>query len=250
MKTLLCVSLFLLLATGAPAQRRGGGFSGGRGSAGHSISRGGGHYGGSYSGGSRYGGGYSSGSHYSRGYAGGRIGGGYIGGRVGSSWHSGYRGYSGWSDWGYRSYGYWPYGWGVSLGYWPSYYGFGYGWGWDDPVYYDAYPVVSPRVTVVYPDPAPVPRSTVTVVNRVEPGVRQYDQWGQEIGAPPPAVSHIYLIAFRDGVIRAAVSYRVDGATLHYTLEGNQERSAPLDTVDRERSLQLNRERRVPFRLP
>lgn len=243
MKTCLYVSLFLLLATGAPAQRRGGGgHSGGRVAIGNSGYRGGGGvslrggYGGSYGG-------------YRGSYGGYR---GSYGGYRGS--YGGYSGSYGWGGWGYRS----------SYGYWPSYYGYGYGYGlgvgygwsgWDYPGYYDAYPVYSPRVTVVYANPAPAPRTTVYVSNRVAPGVRQYDEWGQEIGAAtapvaaPLAARPIYLIAFRDGVIRAVVSYRVEGSTLRYVLEGKDEHSAPLDSIDRELSLQLNRERRVNFRL-
>jgi hypothetical protein len=60
----------------------------------------------------------------------------------------------------------------------------------------------------------------------------------------------LYLVAFRDGVIRAATAYSVEGETLRYVTDQNEQHSAPLSTVDKERSEQLNRERRVEFRLP
>jgi hypothetical protein len=42
----------------------------------------------------------------------------------------------------------------------------------------------------------------------------------------------------------------VDGKTLNYMTLDYEQKQAPLDTVDRALSLQLNRERRVPFSLP
>ena len=80
----------------------------------------------------------------------------------------------------------------------------------------------------------------------------EYDQYGQEVrGAGGSAASSpIYLIAMRDHVIRAAASYWVDGQTLHYVTLQHEERQAPLDSVDRGLSMQLNRERRVQFQLP
>jgi hypothetical protein len=71
--------------------------------------------------------------------------------------------------------------------------------------------------------------------------------------AGPPAQNasrNIYLIAFKDHVIRAVLDYSVEGTTLSYlTLQGTRAQ-APLDSVDREFSEQLNRERNVEFRLP
>ena len=50
--------------------------------------------------------------------------------------------------------------------------------------------------------------------------------------------------------IRAAAAYWVTGQTLHYVTLEHEERQVPLDTVDRQFSAQLNRERRVQFQLP
>jgi len=153
---------------------------------------------------------------------------------------------------------YWPYyglGFGLGAGYWPGFYDYGYG-GYP----YSAYPYdygyasyqTSPNVTVVYPTQSTQSTASVpTYVDRARPVTREYDQFGQEI-RPPAAVagSPVYLIAFNDHVIRAAVSYFVDGRTLHYVTLEREERQVPLDTVDRALSLQLNRERQVPFQLP
>jgi len=83
-----------------------------------------------------------------------------------------------------------------------------------------------------------------------------YDQYGQEIRPQQqPAQqsitgsSSIYLIAFRNGEIRAAVAYWVNGTTLHYVLLDHAERTAPVDTVDRDLSFRLNQERHVTFSL-
>ena len=87
----------------------------------------------------------------------------------------------------------------------------------------------------------------------VQPVMRNYDQYGQETQAPGPAESNgspIYLIAGKDQTIHAAASYWVDGRTLHYVTLQHEEKQAPLDSVDRGLSMQLNRERRVPFQLP
>jgi hypothetical protein len=144
--------------------------------------------------------------------------------------------------------------------------GLGYGSGFYDEPYYDPYYYgpngyagsnggyasyqTSPNVTVIYPQqqmaaaPEPPPE-------RARPVTHEYDQYGQEVrpGAPG-AASPVYLLAFTDHVIRAAAAYWVDGKTLHYVTLQHEEKQAPLDTVDRALSVQLNRERQVPFQLP
>jgi hypothetical protein len=144
------------------------------------------------------------------------------------------------------------------VGYWPysydsyPYYDSGYA-NYDYPAYQ-----TSPNVTVVYPNQAQSSGTNV-YVDRANPVMREYDQYGQEThrsGSEPGssssavAASPIYLIAFQDHTIRAAGSYWVDGRTLHYVTLQHEERLAPLDTVDRSLSMQLNRERRVQFTLP
>jgi hypothetical protein len=248
-----------LLAAGAWAQHGGGGHGGG---GGHAIGGGGGGF---------HGG--SSGIASSRGFSsGGGIGVGVgIGGYRGGVGYGGV-GYRGGYGYGYRGYGgfgfgfglgYYPYGYGYWPGYYGGYYDYGYPYGYYDSSYY-SYPAPvaeynpSPNVTVVYAQPSQPTYSGYYGA----PAQGGYDQYGQPIGpapraaAPPPAPasaptgSPIYLIAFKDHSIQAAASYFVTGATLHYVTLEHQEKQAPLDSVDRALSGQLNRERRVAFALP
>jgi hypothetical protein len=200
------------------------------------------------------GGGFSGG-----GFRGGSVGGGFRGGfggvsgfRGGFGGYGGFRGgfYGGYYGYPYLGYGYgYGYGW---PGYWDSgYYGYpyGYGYGYSSPAYY-SYPsyTTSPGVMVVNPAPvAPVYQERAT------PVTREYDQYGQEIsrtGGGGAAASPIYLVAFKDNTINAAAAYWVDGRTLHYVTLQHEEKQAPLDTVDRDLSMQLNRERHVQLQLP
>src|SRR5690242_15145730 len=252
MKLLWQVSLCCLLAAGTAMPQRGGGGGG---------MRGGGGGGGAYGGGMRGGfGGGNGGGFQNGGYTGARGGvnggGNFIGnfngsvGRVGGfGFRNGFRDFD--DRFGNRGFyggfyggGFWPYA-GYSSMYWPSYAWSSYFPGYDYNPYdygYAAYQP-SPNVTVVYP-PQPVQPLSV---ERARPVTREYDQYGQEIR---PAGSPLYLIAFTDHTIRAAISYRIDGNTLHYTTAEREEKEAPLNTVDRTLSMQLNRERQVPFQLP
>lgn len=218
MKRLVPVSLCCLLAGSTLMAQRGGGSARGAAFVGGGI-RGG--FGGGFRGGLGFRGGFQNGFGFNRGFRG--FGFGFYG--------------------GYWPYYYYPYlGWGYAA-YWPDY---GY------PSYYSDYGAydygyagyagyrTAPNVTVIYPpqtatQPLPAPGPLV---------VREYDQYGQ------PAQPPLYLVAFKDHTIRAASSYRVDGMTLHYVTPQGEEQSVPLDTVDRDLSLRLNRERRVPFQLP
>ncbi len=157
--------------------------------------------------------------------------------------------YGGWGGWG------WGLGWGVGNygcpysypcssyvtypyvgGYWPGYS--------DVPmISYTSPAPAQSGVTVVYPGQA--------FVERAHPVTHEYDASGREI--LPQASSNaspIYLFAFGDQTIRAASSYRVEGQTLHYVTIHHEEKQAPFDSLDRELTLQLNRERNVSIRLP
>ena len=224
MKLVLRIALCCSLAAGAGlAQRRaGGGFSSG-GSRGGGIARGGG------------GGGFNG-------------GGGFRGGGIGIGRSSGFRG-------GYGGYGgyYSPYfysGYGLGYGYSPWYSDYGYN---SYPDY--SYPVYqsSPNVTVVYAPPAPAPAPSTVYVERPNPATREYDQYGQQTNRPTSSADSaapVYLIAFRDHSIRAAAAYWAEGGTLHYVTLEHEQKQAPLNTVDRDLSGQLNRERRIAFSLP
>jgi hypothetical protein len=196
------------------------------------------------------------------GIRGGGIGGGFrSGGVVSGGLRGGYGGFRGGYGYGYRGgfigYGYYGYPW-YGLGY--SYDPYSYGYGYSPyvstyPSY--SYPVYeynpSPNVTVVYAAPQPpAPAYSGTYSGSVpQPATQTYDQYGQQVRpAATAGSSPIYLIATKDQAIRAAASYWVDGRTLHYVTLQHEEKQLPLDTVDRDLSLQLNRERRVQFQLP
>ncbi|MBI3470126.1 MAG: hypothetical protein HY013_02065 [Candidatus Solibacter usitatus] len=232
------VALCCFLAAGAYAQRRGGGgggFRGGSGSGGHAGFRGGfssgGHVG--FRGGAGYGGGV--------GYRGGG-GFGYSGYRshfYGSRFYGGF-GYYGGSF--YRPYYYGSY-------FYPSFYYSPYDY---SPYYYDPYYYAPPET--VYYQPYSYERAPAVVVNQgwrsvnERPAVQEYVR-----ESAPPRESNeevIYLIAMKDHVIRPAIAYWVDGATLHYVDREHRQREIPLDQIDRRFSEQINRDRRVTFRLP
>lgn len=262
MRLLWQVSLCCLLAgSSAVAQRGGGGgMRGGGGGYGGGMGAGtGGGFGGGNMGGFR-GGGFT-------GSRGGFIGGGGFNGgrnfngnpgRFGAfGFRNGFRdfdfddrfnrGFSGafFGGFGYGGFGL-PYA-GYSSVYWPSYTWSSYYPGYDYPYPYSsgyASYQSSPNVTVIYPPQAAVQPLSL---ERARPVTREYDQYGQEVR---PSGSPLYLIAFTDHTIRAAISYRVDGSTLHYTTAEREDKEAPLNTVDRALSMQLNRERQVPFQLP
>lgn len=215
----------------------GGGFHGGGGMGGHAAIGGGGFRGGGGFGG----GGFRGGGGFGGGFRGGF--GGYGGFNRGFGY--GYGRYGGWGGWGY------PY-WGWGLG-WPYYDYGGYPYGYDSGYGYypDGYAYNStPNVTVVYPqtaaaDPPPAYAQSGRAV------IRSYDQYGQEThtSADGATASPIYLIAMKDGVIRAASSYSVEGGTLHYVTLQHQEQTVPISSIDRTLTNQLNRERRVNLNL-
>jgi len=62
--------------------------------------------------------------------------------------------------------------------------------------------------------------------------------------------SPIYLIALKNHAIRPAMSYSVENSMLHYVDLDRAAQDVPLDQVDRPLTVELNRQRRVPFRLP
>ena len=174
-----------------------------------------------------------------------------VGYGYGNRFYGGYGGYG---------FGYGGYGFGLGFGYggYPYYYPYSY-----DPYYYGSYygapyydngyydngyydnGYYGGNVGYVpqaqYTQPAPP-----TVIN-------------QNIGAPTSAgtssgsfyrAADYYLIAFNDHTIRAALSYTVEGDQIRYTTREHEEKTAPLSSVDVRFSEQINRDRRVEFRLP
>jgi hypothetical protein len=219
----------------------GGGFRGGGGSSFH----GGG--GNSFRGGG-FGGGFS-GNSFRGGFGGNSFRGGFGGFRGG---FGGFRGFGGF----YGAY-YSPYlysGFGYGYGYAPSsfdyypYYDYPYSASYSYPAYQSNYQPAS-NVVVVYPQQS---QNQPVYVERAVPALHEYDEFGQEL-RPRAAASNespLYLIAFRSHDIQAAIAYWVDGTTVHYVTQQHEEKQAPLDSVDRELSLRLNRERRLSFSLP
>jgi hypothetical protein len=129
----------------------------------------------------------------------------------------------------------------------PSYAGYGFYnpsySGYYPDAYGDAsagYSYSGPEVVVVQspPDRYPAPPA---------PAFREYASPPQpEASYEPP----LYLIAFQDGTIRAALAYWAEGSTVHYVSMDHDQKQSPLASVDRELSERLNHERNVTFRLP
>ncbi len=77
---------------------------------------------------------------------------------------------------------------------------------------------------------------------------------------PPPAgpgqqqsfyrTPDFYLIAFTDHTIQAAIAFHVEGDQIYWTTREHVDMHAPLSSVDRSFSAQINRDRRIEFKLP
>ena len=204
--------------------RGGGGFSGGMGGGG--FRGGGGFSGGMGGGGFRGGGGFSGGMGGGGFRGGGFSGGGFRGGNFGYGTRSGF----------------------VSRGFWGGgYYGGGYlGYSNYAPTYYDPYYYNYGPSYIA----APVQAPSVVVNQNYQPETARPTM----IQAPAEGQFYrpadFYLIAFQDHTIRAALSYSVEGNEIKWVTRDHEERSAPLESVDRQFSEQINRDRRVEFRLP
>jgi hypothetical protein len=59
----------------------------------------------------------------------------------------------------------------------------------------------------------------------------------------------IYLIALKDGTLRQAIGYWTQGDTLHYVTPDSSVNHLSIGMVDRERSVELNAERKLEFDL-
>jgi hypothetical protein len=82
--------------------------------------------------------------------------------------------------------------------------------------------------------------------------VQQYQPSAQQYSAGPQQQrgETIYLIAFRDHRIIAVKAYWAESDTLNFVTREGEHRKAPLDSIDRAFSEQLNRDRHVPFQMP
>src|SRR5579864_2710806 len=137
----------------------------------------------------------------------------------------------------YFGFGYGGYPYSYPYPYDPSYYDpYAYG-----PSYYDGGYDYGSAGYVAAPAPAAPPQAP-TVIN-------QSIGTGTASGSFYRAADY-YLIAFNDHTIRAVLSYTVEGDQIRYTTREHEDRTAPLSSVDVRFSEQINRDRRVEFRLP
>jgi hypothetical protein len=153
----------------------------------------------------------------------------------------------------------------------PVFYGSGYGYGGYGYEGYGQEPQ-APNVTVVVPQqPVPqvvinnsyVPDTAKPVLREYSPGelpesnVRVYEgpskprtesaaNSGGSIMDQKPT---IYLVALKDGTIRQAIGYWVKGDVFHYVTPNSAMNHVSIDMVDRERSVELNAERKLEFDL-
>jgi hypothetical protein len=152
-----------------------------------------------------------------------------------------FRGYYGY---GFRGYYGWPYSY---PGFYAGYYGPFYGdSGHVDP-YYNSDPSYAAGDAGYYSPPPPAP--PMIVQQAPAPVVREYPPAPQA----PQAQTYedpLYLLAMRDGTIRAVLAYWAEGSAVHYVTLDHEQKQAPLSSVDRALSQRLNRERNVAFRLP
>ena len=136
----------------------------------------------------------------------------------------------------------------------PRFYGYGYGYWWPyylnswDPFWNDyptttaSYPYYDYGYSAPYYDNSYAPAPPPTIV---------YQAPAPPAPEPPKPTGPVsYLIAFKDHNIKLALAYWTDKNELRYVTMDHEIKTAPLSSIDRDLSLQLNRERRVSFALP
>jgi len=162
--------------------------------------------------------------------AGGSHGGGGVrgGGFSGGGYRGGYGHGGGYARGYYGGYRGWYGGWGFGMGY-PYYWG-GYYYPYYSPYYYDPY---------YY---APAYTTAPAYVSTPAPAVQSGSYYRS---------ADFYLIAFTDHNIKAAQSCKIVGDQIEWTpREGGDAMRAPLSSVDKRFTAQINRDRRVKLELP
>lgn len=159
----------------------------------------------------------------------------------------------------------------------PVYYG-GYGAGYGAGAYYDGVPATPPGQTIVQqvqPSPSVIINQYYTP-ETVRPQMKDYSDLPEANKQqdsdspvkvyPPPSRTKpaepaqaakppedpkatITLLAFNDSSVMAAIGYWTQGDTLHYVTSNFAKKTAPVGTLDKTLSEQLNRERNVEFKL-
>ena len=59
-----------------------------------------------------------------------------------------------------------------------------------------------------------------------------------------------YLISYKDHTIYSALTYWLEGDTLHYVTTQNTHNQATLSLIDLDKTYKLNEDRSVPFSIP
>lgn len=189
------------------------------------------------------GGGGHGGGGFHGGMGGGFHGGGFGGPGFRGGFHGGFHGFHG----GFFPRNRFVFGLGsYPWGYWP-YYSAGWSYPYSDYPNYD-YPYssylsssASPPIVIYPSQPGTVPEPPA------QPEIHEYPDtfWTQRDEKP------IYLIAFKgQSNISAAQTYWVTENTLHFVTVQGEAKQAPIDSIDRALTSQLNRDRHADFRLP
>ena len=128
----------------------------------------------------------------------------------------------------------------------PNYYApYGYGPYWDAPA--DTPQEAPPQPVIVnqyYTTPPPPPGDIAISPSRAS-GVNSAGSG--DLLAP---AEDYYLIAYRNRSIYAALTWWVEGNTLHYVTTQNTHNQAALDLIDLDKTIRLNQDRDIPFSIP
>jgi hypothetical protein len=141
-----------------------------------------------------------------------------------------------------------PYAYPVYTG---SYYGGGYGGYYmgqgDAPP-----PQQQPNITIIYPPQQPPPAMVMQQPAEAPNAmIREYGPSQAPAAADTAQPEPVYyLLAFKDHSVYSAVGYWLDGDTLHYITTGNVHNQVSLSLVDRDLTAQLNKGRGVQVNLP
>jgi hypothetical protein len=103
---------------------------------------------------------------------------------------------------------------------------------------------------VAPPPPAPVVINQYFSTNTPPQATQQPATDPRTSGEPLGPVENYYLIAYKDHSVYAALSWWVEGKTLHYVTTRNVHNQASMDLIDLDLTRTLNQVRDVPFTLP
>jgi len=137
---------------------------------------------------------------------------------------------------GFRGHGFRPH----------SYYPFGYPYyGSGAYVNYQPEPV-PPNVIVVQPPP---PQSPPTPAEPIKSAIRDY-HWTTGESEPAGAEPASFVIVRKDGSTEDATLLWMHGGVLHFVTPRGEDRTAPLDSIDRDRTEKMNRSKGLRFLIP